>query len=386
MKLRLRISRVEFPVEIKPGRVPEGRLVLQPSLRDSSASREMTRIEECIARINALNRQAVGRSKLTMRGRSTGGRIGRVSAAGDGRCPSVPATRPDAADSSGQISARRAFTLIELLTVIAIIGLIAVLSAPVFKQFSKSDVTEAATRQMLDDCARARQLAIANHTTVYMVFVPTNFWNDVQWANVRSFAPGFVSSQVVTQMYGSQWNGYFMESLRNIGDQPGRPHPQNLVKVTTLPDGSFIAPLKFSAPIFLRNGITQNSPFVIQSNYPVWRFSLSTNLLFPSVDVLTNVNYASAFQSAGGLTLPYIAFNYEGQLVFDDGTLMPVDEYIPLAYGTVLPPRSATSKSYVQGLPNVTEVPAGNSTNISYNLIHIDRITGRARLERQNAL
>src|SRR5579872_3782665 len=72
----------------------------------------------------------------------------------------------------------RAFTLIELLTVIAIVGILAALVAPVFIHFSKPDVTEAATRQMLDDVARARQLAISQRSTVYMVFIPTNFWGN----------------------------------------------------------------------------------------------------------------------------------------------------------------------------------------------------------------
>jgi len=58
-----------------------------------------------------------------------------------------------------------AFTLIELLTVIAIIGLLAVLLAPVLKNFGKPDVTVSATRQMLDDCARARALAIMKSPT-----------------------------------------------------------------------------------------------------------------------------------------------------------------------------------------------------------------------------
>jgi hypothetical protein len=37
-------------------------------------------------------------------------------------------------------------------------------------------------------------------------------------------------------------------------------------------------------------------------------------------------------------------------------------------------------------LPSVIESPPGNSTNSAYNVIHIDRITGRARLERQDQL
>src|SRR6266566_7565952 len=72
---------------------------------------------------------------------------------------------------------RPAFTLIELLVVISIVGLLAGLAVPVVNNF-KPNVVAGATRQLLDDVARARQYAISQRTTVFMVFVPTNFWND----------------------------------------------------------------------------------------------------------------------------------------------------------------------------------------------------------------
>src|SRR5271170_2076571 len=68
------------------------------------------------------------------------------------------------------------FTLIEMLLVIAILGLLAGLAVPALKNLGKSNTNVSAARQLLDDVGRARQLAIANRTTVYMVFLPTNFW------------------------------------------------------------------------------------------------------------------------------------------------------------------------------------------------------------------
>jgi len=64
---------------------------------------------------------------------------------------------------------RRAFTLIEMLAVIFILGVLAALLVPALKNIGHADAMTAATRQMLDDVGRARQLAISQHTTVYMV-------------------------------------------------------------------------------------------------------------------------------------------------------------------------------------------------------------------------
>src|SRR5262249_21211158 len=70
-----------------------------------------------------------------------------------------------------------AFTLLELLVVIAIIGILAGLSVPVLNNF-RPNYTASATAQLMDALSRARQLALSQRTTVYMVFVPVGFTND----------------------------------------------------------------------------------------------------------------------------------------------------------------------------------------------------------------
>lgn len=274
----------------------------------------------------------------------------------------------------------RAFTLIELLTVIAIIGILAALLAGSIRGWLKGDATVAATRQMLDDCARARQLAISERSTVYMVFIPTNFWasavNAARWFQIP---PNVRTSMVATQAYGAQLNGYMLISLRDVGDQPGRAIPKDLTGIKTLPNGSFFEPLKFSAPSY------PIYPFN-RPDLPIYGFLTTNNIPFPTATVLTNGGYLGTFQSLGGLTLPYIAFNYLGQLTAGDGSVLSYDENIPLAYGSFGAALSPGSKLPMQANPSYAEEPPGNSTNISYSIIHIDRLTGRARLERQDSL
>jgi prepilin-type N-terminal cleavage/methylation domain-containing protein len=291
----------------------------------------------------------------------------------------------------------RAFTLIELLTVIAIIGVLAALLAPVIKNFSKPEANVAATRQLLDDCARARALAMSERSTVYMVFIPTNFWlnwvgpaltpinNSVPWAQIPLAVR---SSMITTQAYGAQMNGYMLLSLRDVGDQPGRSIPKDLTPIKTLPPGSFIAPYKFSTVTYASGTLPMyptNRP-----DLPIYAFLTSTNIPFPTSTVLTNTTpspgYFFTFQTRGGLTLPYIAFNYLGQLTPGDGSVLPYDENIPLDYGTFGAALNPATKLPIPATPSFNEEPPGNSTNISYNIIHIDRLTGRARLERQDQL
>ena len=294
-----------------------------------------------------------------------------------------------------------AFTLLELLVVISIMGLIAALAVPALKNLGKSNLQAGAARQMLDDVGRARQLAVSGHTTVYMIFVPTNFWcgtggnslvpapsNGNQWWRGLTTAQQLVASNLCDR----QLSGYTFVSLRSVGDQPGQGRAHYLDVWKSLPDGTFIAQQKFQPPApyptnFPYAGM-QNPPYPVTGKnmtYWIYGFNLANNIPFPTQDSVVPANEGLRPTQFG---IPYIAFNYLGQLTIDGLNVAPVDEYIPLADGSVSPMIDPNTKIAIMGqpatgTPTVAETPPGNSTNSMYHLIHIDRLSGRATLEYQ---
>jgi prepilin-type N-terminal cleavage/methylation domain-containing protein len=262
-----------------------------------------------------------------------------------------------------------AFTLIEMLVVITILGILAALTVPALKNLGKSNIQVNAVRQMLDDVARARQLAMSQRTTVYMVFVPINYW---------SYQSAAVNAQpITTNLCDKQFTGYNFVTLRSVGDQPGQGVPQYLSEWKVLPEGAFLAVNKFNTSFNYPNGYTiTNYSYnftnkIVDSIYPIYSFNYTNNLPFP---VETNFNST--------LWLPFIAFNYLGQLTMDGLSLSTRDEYIPLAQGHPAYAVDA-NKAFKLSPATFAEEPPGNSTDSMFNVIHIDRLTGRAALLQQ---
>ena len=260
-----------------------------------------------------------------------------------------------------------------MLVVISILGILAGLTVPVLKNFGKSDATLSASRQLLDDVGRARQFAISQRTTVYMVFVPTNFWGPDEAAFILSLTNS-AWRPAATNLCDKQLSGYTFVSLRSVGDQPGQGVKRYLTSWQNLPDGTFIALAKFTT-----------SPLPAQA-YPI-NDSVSGALLFN----VCGFNYTNLFPFPTATApintytpvLPYIAFNYLGQLTVDGVNMADRDEYIPLAKGSIALARDSATKTLQLDAPDVREAPPGNSTNSSYNVVHIDKVTGRAVLEYQ---
>jgi prepilin-type N-terminal cleavage/methylation domain-containing protein len=252
--------------------------------------------------------------------------------------------RPGAVPSSFPHSALRtprssAFTLIELLVVLAIIGVLAAIGLPAMRGMTGSHAIIAGNRQFVDDLAFARQTAIAQHTTVYLVFVPTNMGG----INVPVNNPTL--ARQITNLYTARYTTYALLSLRQVGDQPGRSTPKYLTDWRSLPNGVFIPPSKFAMlpPSSLGPGFSREFglPFPMATN------SLPNN--FP---------------------LPCLIFNYLGQLTDPSGTVF--DQYIPLARGSIFynPGNPAAA-------PDIQENPPGNDSN---NIIYVNALTGRARI------
>ncbi|MFM1769230.1 MAG: hypothetical protein RJA22_1759 [Verrucomicrobiota bacterium] len=247
-----------------------------------------------------------------------------------------------------------AFTLLELLLVLAIIGIMAAVALPSMKGLQKSNVMANATRQLVDDLARARATAIRERTTVHVIFVPPSVQG--MTPSQGSDRGALLDRRQWTNLVSGAYTRYALFAERTVGDQPGRANPRYLGDWQQLPEGVSFADWEFAdvAPAQWDGTVDVDRPLKYDP-FP-----------FPTVNGLVQ-------------RVPHLAFDRTGALLAYDasGARVLRDEVLSLARASVLvvrnPDGSLADFDYRESPPN-------NSRD-SFNRIRIDALTGRTRVE-----
>ena len=218
--------------------------------------------------------------------------------------------RPTTAASAGD-----AFTLIEMMVVLGIIGVLAAMTLPSFTKAGKGNIIVTASRQLMDDLAYARIKAMSQRTKVYVVFAPDLDFFGTLTPPTTAF---LTTNQAANDLAGGQLTSYALYSPRMVGEQPGQNTARYLGEWRSLPNGAFIPGAAF------RNGSVFHNAGV---------GGIASVSGFSAVPVLLDDTGAYT----GTVNLPFIAFDESGRLF---GHL--TDIAIPIIEGSILHPKDAT--------------------------------------------
>ncbi len=276
-----------------------------------------------------------------------------------------------------------AFTLLELLVVVAVIGLLAGITAPSIRGMVQGKTLSSGHRQLTDDLNRARQEALRLRTTVYVVFAPTNVWQTR--LSLDTQIDSMIAGQLAPQRFREQalrsftnialgvFHSYALLVEREIGAQPGRSHTRYLGPGwQTLPDGVILSPkLFFPAPV----APTDRRDLVIHElPQRLFRFPLAE---FPG-DTLP------------AIPMRFVAFGPDGRLALAEMNLHwalngrpelqlpPLSEVaLGVGQGSVFISRNASGQIDPSVVPDAIETPRDNATN---NRVIVSSLTGRSRI------
>lgn len=246
---------------------------------------------------------------------------------------------------------QEAFSLIELLVVLVIMGLVAAISLPALKGVRQNNVMVSAGRQLVDHLSYARSRAIADNTTVYVVFIPPEILNQNLTLNGRD-------AKLFERLKGGMYTTYAIYAKRTVGEQPGRGRPRQILDWKSLPPGVIIETNKFVAPVTLADPVQRGLPFDIQFGFP------------------TATNEVVVYN------LPYLGFDNRGRLLppnpADQNSAL-TGEVLPLARGSIIYVRDANGNIDPASVDVRETVP----DNDGRHHVVIDGLTGRARVETQ---